>query len=196
MNDLNKNQEYIVIPNAVTVCDAEKVRDAFVGADYDLVRQTRRGHFDRMFPDSTSPIPSSEETYTAEFERSQFLERSELVKNTFYQSILPQLEHYSTTTFRNFDLRAYRMSPGGHFRMHLDDYTAELGFIWYLSKNWKWDWGGLLLTVDRKMDARVFLPQWNQLIILRHTAKQVPHCVTSVEQHAREPRMMLVGFLS
>jgi len=47
---------------------------------------------------------------------------------------------------------------------------------------------------DQNLRAASF--EYNQLIILEHASKQVPHCVTTVEPYAREPRMMLVGFLS
>ncbi len=196
MSSLTNSDGYSVISNAISEIAAEKVRSAFLEADYDLIRQTRHGHFGRMFPDSSTPLPAEDEVYTAEFERSNFLERSELVTSVFKEQLLPKLKTYSSRELMRFDLRAYRMNPGGHFRLHLDDYTAEIGFIWYLSKSWRLDWGGLLLTVNRGLDIRVFLPEFNQVIVLEHLAKHIPHCVTRVESHAKEARMMLVGFLS
>ena len=196
MLGLDNVDGYSVIPNAVSEIEAEKVRAAFIGADYDLIRQTRHGHFGRMFPDSLAPIPAEDEVYTAEFERSSYLEKSELIRNIFKEHLLPKVQTYSPKELKEFDLRAYRMNPGGHFRLHLDDYTAEVGFIWYLSKYWRLDWGGLLLTLNVNGNARVFLPEFNQLIVLEHSAKRIPHCVTSVEPHAKEARMMLVGFMS
>ena len=196
MSDLSNSDGYSLVPDAVVEIEAEKVREQFLQADYDLIRQTRGGHFERMFPNSSPPLPAKDEIYTAEFERSNFLERSELIANTFKERLLPKLQSYSSRELTKFDLRAYRMNPGGHFRLHLDDYTAEVGFIWYLSKHWRLDWGGLLLTLNRSGNARVFLPVFNQLIVLEHSAKHIPHCVTSVEPHAKEARMMLVGFLS
>ena len=172
MSDLSNSDSYSVVPDAVVEIEAERVREAFLQADYDLIRQTRRGHFERMFPNSSPPLPAKDEIYTAEFERSDFLERSELVANTFKEFILPTVQKYSPREITKFDLRAYRMNPGGHFRLHLDDYTAGVGFIWYLSKYWKLDWGGLLLTLNRSGNARVFLPEFNQLIVLEHSAKE------------------------
>jgi len=196
MSNQSNCDGYSVIRDAVVEIEAERVREAFLQADYDLIRQTRRSHFERMFPQSSPPLPAEDEIYTAEFERSNFLEKSELVKKAFEKHILPKLRNYSSRELTKFDLRAYRMNPGGHFRLHLDDYTAEVGFIWYLSKYWRLDWGGLLLTLNPNGNASVFLPEFNQLIVLEHSAKYIPHCVTSVEPHAKEARMMLVGFLS
>jgi Rps23 Pro-64 3,4-dihydroxylase Tpa1-like proline 4-hydroxylase len=196
MVNLQTLNGYTVISSAVSVDHAEKARKAFLEADYDLIKQVRRGHFQRMFPDEMAPIPDHEEVYTAEFYRSSYLEKTSLISEIFQDYILPKVQKFSTYKLSEFDLRAYKMGEGGHFRIHLDDYTSKVGFIWYLSKEWKWDWGGLLLAIDKSKQARVFLPEWNQLIILEHASKEVPHCVTRIEPHAREARMMLVGFLS
>jgi Rps23 Pro-64 3,4-dihydroxylase Tpa1-like proline 4-hydroxylase len=196
MNSTLNLNGYTVLSNAVDADQAEKARAAFLEADYDLIKQLRRGHFKRMFPSNESCLPSHEEIYSSEFYRSGYLEKTPLISKIFQDSILPLLKKFSSCELSKFDLRAYKMSEGGHFRLHLDDYTAEIGFIWYLSKEWKWDWGGLLLAIDQEKHARVFLPEWNQLIILEHAAKKIPHCVTRVESHAKESRMMLVGFIS
>ena len=196
MDNLQTLNGYTVVSNSVDIEQAEKARKAFLEADYDLIKQVRRGHFQRMFPNEVAPVPSHEETYTAEFHRSSYLEKTDLIGEIFRNYILPKVQKFSAHELSKFDLRAYKLTEGGHFRIHLDDYTAEVGFIWYLSKEWKWDWGGLLLAIDQNKQAKVFLPEWNQLIILEHASKQVPHCVTTVEPYAREPRMMLVGFLS
>jgi len=196
MDSLQTLNGYTVVSNAVDIEQAEKARKAFLEADYDLIKQVRRGHFQRMFPNEVASVPSYEEIYTAEFYRSSYLEKTDLIGEIFRNFILPKVQKFSTRELSKFDLRAYKMTEGGHFRIHLDDYTAEVGFIWYLSKEWRWDWGGLLLAIDQNKQAKVFLPEWNQLIILEHASKQVPHCVTTVEPYAREARMMLVGFLS
>lgn len=187
---------FTVISNAVGLEQADIARRAFQEADYDLIKQQRRGHFQRMFPFEEGHLPGHEEVYSSEFYRSNFLEKTPLILNIFKDSILPTLQKFSSIQLSKFDLRAYKMTEGGHFRLHLDDYTAEVGFIWYLSKDWKWDWGGLLVTIDQKNNASVFIPQWNQLIILEHAAKKIPHLVTRVEAHAKDARMMLVGFIS
>jgi len=92
-----------------------------------------------------------------------------------------------------------RMPPGGHYRLHKDDWAAKFGFIWYLNTDWKWDWGGLLLTVNDDGSATVKRPIFNNLIITRHwTADNVAHpwhCVTKVEDYVKEPRLSMIGFL-
>ena len=98
--------------------------------------------------------------------------------------------------FNNTELRCYKMTEGDHFRIHRDDYRARLGFIWYLSACWKWDWGGLLLTIFPDGSASVEIPERNKLVILDHTKTQLAHCVTPVTSAALAPRQMLVDFLS
>jgi len=196
METLQILKGYTVVSNLVETEQAENTRQAFLDADYDLIKQVRRGHFQRMFPNESATLPSHNEIYTAEFYRSSYLEKTDLIREVFRNSILPKVQEFSNYELNKYDLRAYKMSHNCHFRIHLDDYTAEVGFIWYLSKEWKWDWGGLLLAIDQNKQAKVFIPEWNQLIILDHASKQVPHCVTTVGPFTREPLMMLVGFLS
>ena len=145
MDQINSGLGYIEITNAVDVDVADRVRCMYENADYDLIHQTRKGHFHRMFPGEgflETGIPDETETYSATFYRSRFLETSELIRKTFNDCILPKAQKFVSKTLTDFDIRAYKLESGGHFRLHLDDYTADVGFIWYLSKNWRWDWGG------------------------------------------------------
>lgn len=92
-----------------------------------------------------------------------------------------------------------RMPPGGHYRIHKDDWASRYGFVWYLNLNWKWDWGGLFLTVQGDGSAVVTRPAFNTLIINRHYIDDdLPnpwHCVTRVEDHAKESRLSMIGFI-
>lgn len=183
------------IRNALPVDVARLVRQAFVGANYDKIIQERRGHFQRNFNESKSSLPDNDELYTAYFHKSNFLENSDIVNNSYRLYIKPLIEEYVDKQLESVSFRCYRMIQGGHFRMHIDDYTADYGFIWYLSEKWKWDWGGLLLTVNEDQSASVAMPEFNKLVILKHENGQTAHCVTHIADYALEPRYMLVGFV-
>jgi Rps23 Pro-64 3,4-dihydroxylase Tpa1-like proline 4-hydroxylase len=185
----------VVIPDAAPLEIAEMVRAAYIDADYDRVKQERRNYYGRVFSSCSISVPTPEEIYTSEFCRSRYLETSAIVRDAFEISFREVLEKLCQTKINKIDLRAYKMDPGGHFRAHIDDYAGRIGFIWYLSKGWKWDWGGLLLSVDYTDEATVYLPRWNQLLVIDHKYGQIPHVVTAVASHAAEPRYMLVGFL-
>jgi Rps23 Pro-64 3,4-dihydroxylase Tpa1-like proline 4-hydroxylase len=184
-----------VIANAIPIDLAEKVRAEFIKADYDRVEQQRRNYFGRVFENIAISAPASEEVYSSEFHRSRYLENSEMLKTIFESSMRGLMESLCLSKIKKIDLRAYKMEAGGHFRTHIDDYAGRIGFIWYLSKGWKWDWGGLLLSIDTTDEVTAFLPRWNQLLVIDHRYGQIPHVVTAVATHAKEPRYMLVGFL-
>lgn len=92
-----------------------------------------------------------------------------------------------------------RMPPGGHYRIHKDNDFCKYGFIWYLNLNWKWDWGGLFLTVQGDGSVVATRPAFNTFIINRHhEGDDLPnpwHCVTRVEDHAKESRLSMIGFI-
>ena len=186
----------IVIKNALSINTAHEIREAFLNADYDRITQERRGYYSKEFFDPIKEIPGHNEIYTAEFYRSKFLETSSLIIDVYEVHIKPIIEKNLNVVLKSHDLRVYKMLEGGHFRLHKDDYLSNFGFIWYLSREWKWDWGGLLLDIDSAGAAEVTIPEFNQLVIMNHKNGLIPHCVTPVTRHALEPRWMLVGFLT
>lgn len=185
-----------VIKNALSAGIAHEIREAFLNADYDRIIQERRGYYSREFYNAQKEIPGHDEIYTAEFYRSKYLETSSLIVDTYEDHIKPIIEKNLNVVLKSHDLRVYKMLEGGHFRLHKDDYLANFGFIWYLSREWKWDWGGLLLDINEIGNAEVTVPEFNQLVIMNHNNGLIPHCVTPVAKHALEPRLMLVGFLT
>jgi Rps23 Pro-64 3,4-dihydroxylase Tpa1-like proline 4-hydroxylase len=136
-------------------------------------------------------MPGGEDEFTASFSRATGLENDAAVHACISRFIAPRVERSLGVGIRKITLRAYRLSCGDHFRAHSDHELGQASFVLYLSKGWKWDWGGLLVAVPDAGEPRVFLPRWNSLAIL---GQGVPHFVTSVERHAKEPRFMLAGF--
>ena len=179
------------VPNKI----ACEVREKFLSADYDTVTQERKTYYQRDFNVSTTTLPENDEVYLSSFKRAGFLENSKLIKDCVNSYIIPAVERELSKKIVHTELRCYLMSEGGHFRIHKDDYISDCGFVWYLNHNWKWDWGGLLLTINEDQTASVSIPEFNKLLIMNHSSKQLPHCVTPVNSFAKEPRIMLVGFL-
>lgn len=183
------------IQNAAPNDVALNVRKMFLDADYDLIKQTRRHKFKHERDDKYKGIPEDTEVFSAEFCRSRYLETSEAIRTVYEDYIRPKIETYSSLKFSNHDLRCYKMDAGGHFRIHKDDYQSNFGFIWYLNLNWKWDWGGLLITLNPGLSVDVHIPEFNKLVIMNHKDEQQPHFVSTVSEYAKESRLMLVGFL-
>lgn len=175
---------------------ALSARQAFIDADYDTIIQERKGYYAREFNSVNPRFPGNDEVYTSIFCRAGYLEGSAIINQCYTDYIKPAIEQHIQREVESVDLRCYKMTAGGHFRIHQDSYIADTGFVWYLSKDWKWDWGGLLLTVDpNTLSADVEIPEFNKLVIMDHKSGQNPHSVTPVTSYAKEPRIMLVGFL-
>ena len=184
-----------VIQKALPEALALAARSEFEQADYDRIIQERRGYYGREFTDDIPFVPTIDEVYRSEFYRSNYLEGNGVIRESYYSFIKPLVESTTGKQMIDADLRCYKMEAGGHFRIHRDAYISDTGFIWYLSKDWKWDWGGILMSIDEQGKAEATIPQFNQLVIMNHKDGQVPHFVTPVTAWALEPRYMLVGFL-
>ena len=182
-----------VIENALPVEVAEAARAQFLAAEYELIDQVREGHYGHVFKTDSPYLPKPDEPYLARFRRAKALEQSAFLQDFYRQHLKPITDGLAAIQSSKVDLRAYRMIEGDHQRVHIDEYAGKVGFIYYMSKGWKWDWGGLLLTAQGDaMTASI--PKFNQLIVLNHGIQRPPHCVTPVTPFAREPRYMLVGF--
>lgn len=182
-----------ILENALPAEAAEAARAQFLAADYELVDQVREHHYDHVFKTDSSYLPKGDEPYLARFRRAPALEQSGFLKDFYARQIQPITDALVGERTSEVDLRAYRMVAGDHQRIHIDQYAGKVGFIYYMSKGWKWDWGGLLLTAEGD-GVTASIPKFNQLIVLDHGHQRPPHCVTPVTPFAREPRYMLVGF--
>lgn len=89
--------------------------------------------------------------------------------------------------------RCYRMGPGQGFRTHTDGYFGGDSHVLYLTRKWRWDWGGLLHTVSDDGDhSETVLPQMGLVATL--SGGDVAHFVSTVEPWAEAPRYVLAVF--
>ena len=149
--------------------NADDIRNAFIKANYEQQDQ-------------------SEEGYSCRFKRSFELEKTPLFHEFGEKlcSVLQAVEPIGDTAIVN----AYKMEEGDYFRTH-DDKTNGRGFVYYLCKDWDWDWGGILMMKHRDSMLPI-LPKFNHLLIMDFG---VPHFVTPVMKYAKEPRYAMVGFI-
>ncbi len=184
-----------IIEDAVPDDFANLIYDMYQSTDFDEIYQERTGYYSRSGLSELPGSPSASERYSARFARSRFLETKTEIIDAYQSYLKPKIEIVSNQRITHADLRCYRMKMGGHFRLHTDEYAGSVGFIWYLSKNWRWDWGGILMTRGSNGDYDAIIPTWNSLLVMSHQRGSLPHFVTSVEAWAEEPRLTLVGFL-
>lgn len=174
-----------VIKNVLPEAMAEELRSEFIAHRFDEIHwQHEQGFYVRK-KISGPGLPGEDEPYSARF-------RKDVGKfcAPYFLQILPILEA-EIGKINDAQVMAYRMGTLDHFRIHTDDYLGR-GFILYLSKGWKWDWGGLLM-VHENGGMTPNLPEFNSLAIIPQGAE---HFVSEVSALAKEPRYAMVGFAS
>lgn len=184
-----------VIENALPEAAAETLRGMFIKDKLRFlpVRQEYPGKYEDSFKAPSPEFPGPDEPYSASFWRNRDLAVEPDFLGFCDKYIAPFLSEKFKTKPSAVTLLCYRMEAGDHFRIHADGNSGPLGFVYYLSKGWKWDWGGLLMT-HIKGEMVPTLPKFNSMVLTDHRTKPL-HLVTEVSRHAREPRYMLVGFL-
>lgn len=104
-----------------------------------------------------------------------------------------QLISFSGLT--KIDVHASQYLPGHYLTTHTDDDATQHGRAAYtigFSRNWRADWGGLLLLLDEKEDVREgFIPRFNTLTVFNGMQ---PHTVTSISSFTPRPRLSLAGW--
>lgn len=180
-----------IIRDALPIDVAEQARSFFLSTEFDHKPFEDPRHYAVNFPNGGFGIPDHDEVYCTDFHAGG--EHARPLEPIIVNHIAPLL---FTTTGRpasNAMSFFYKLNPSGHLRLHKDDSFGHTGFVWHLSRNWKWDWGGLMIAVNGET-ASATLPVFNTLVIIDHEAA-VPHLVTQVMPWAKEPRMMVTGIL-
>ena len=100
----------------------------------------------------------------------------------------------------DFQLSATKFREGNHISEHNDYYvkkrhdgatvTRTLTFNYYLTKNWRPDWGGRFIW---KNPYAEITPTFNTLILF-HVGHSSHHFVEGVNSQAEEPRIALTGW--
>lgn len=193
--ELRQVAQFIQVPSAqfddVLPMDvATALRREFVGSVFYGKDKVGPDHY--QSGENEKALPQPGEAYSSSYGRNNPLEDSQMVRGIVGKYVQPIVEGYMKAKYRKMALRAYKLDAGGHFRVHSDHEQGDAAFVLYLSEEWRWDWGGLLMTVEYGQ-ARAFLPVFNSMVVMDAKSK-VPHFVTRVETWAKEARYMLAGF--
>jgi Rps23 Pro-64 3,4-dihydroxylase Tpa1-like proline 4-hydroxylase len=104
------------------------------------------------------------------------------------------MNEISNNNLSDFDVRCYKLDSGDFYRTHIDSYAGIVGCVYYLQKDWCWDWGGILNIATEDESLIPIFPKFNRLVI--HDMKQFrfPHFISPVTHYAKNSRYTIVSF--
>jgi Rps23 Pro-64 3,4-dihydroxylase Tpa1-like proline 4-hydroxylase len=196
IKDLN-TQGFTIINNVLPIDLAEQIYQVYQEeTNWGLINQSRENHYSHVFKSPNPFLPQDKEVYTARFNRSNSLESTNLIKDTFYNYFVPLLKKISPFPLTEYDIRCHKQDIGDHFRVHTDDYAGEINLIYYVNKDWRWDWGGILnvLSHEHHESIQSIFPKFNIVVLLNNKVFRAPHFVSTVEPFALNPRYSIVAF--
>lgn len=188
---------YCVIDNFLPEEKSSQLFDVFENnISWEKIDQIREKHYEHVFKTESESLPKTGEFYSARFSRSKELEQNSIIDEVFNSYFVPFLKDNSPFPLNIFDKRCYKLDSGDHYRTHIDDYAGEINLIYYVNRDWRWDWGGLLnIYSDKDSDyIRSILPKFNRVVLLNNQVFRFPHSVSSVESYAKNARYTIVSF--
>jgi Rps23 Pro-64 3,4-dihydroxylase Tpa1-like proline 4-hydroxylase len=194
--DLN-NIGFSILDDVLPLNLANEINDLFSqNKEWEFIDQIRENHYNSILKSENKYLPHPNEHYSAKFSRSKNLESTIIISNVFNNYFIPLLKQVSPFEMNEFDYRCYKLDKGDHYRSHNDDYAGTVNFIYYVNKEWRWDWGGLL-NVCSHTDydyCQPIFPKFNRVVLLNNKIFKAPHFVSSIENFALNPRYSIVSF--
>lgn len=193
-----QEQGYVIIDNFLPENIANELNSFYQAEkNWEQIDQVREKHYQHVFATKSEYLPKGDEFYMAKFGRSRDLEKNAKINEVYNQYFVPELNKYSATNLKAFDIRCYQLKAGDFYRSHIDDYAGSIGCLYYINKRWIWDWGGLLHINSYEGDSNqveTIFPKFNRAVFLDHKKFKFPHFVSVVSSFAKEPRYSIVSF--
>jgi Rps23 Pro-64 3,4-dihydroxylase Tpa1-like proline 4-hydroxylase len=192
-----QTQGFTIIDNLLPLEIAIEVFNLFnQEKEWETIDQVRENHYSHVFKFDNNFYPQKTEIYSAKFSKSFNLTQNELIKNIQKEYIFPKVQELSPFEISTFNLSCHRQISGDYFRAHIDDYGASINSIYYVNKDWKWDWGGILNVGSHTNPIEIssIFPLFNRLVLINSKIFRSPHFVTTVEKFAQTPRYSIISF--
>lgn len=188
---------YCIIDNVLPIDLALSLNENYKSySNWQILDQERPDHYGHVFKSDLDTLPKIGEIYSAKFKRNSDLENDKLVSTAFNDYFIPLLKELSPFEVDEFEVRCYKLDHDDHYRVHYDGYKGKVNLIYYVNKDWRWDWGGILNILsneDSDFSYPIF-PKFNRVVLLNNKTFSSPHFVSSVEKWALHPRFSIVSF--
>ena len=146
-------------------------------------------------------FPDANEIYYQNSWRAKDYEINEKWRALFKNKFLNVLADLFQRTILCDETYIIKYKVNDFSRIHTDDLRGEvnrvdIGMLYYVCDDWKWDWGGNLMIAKNENDTemKAILPIHNRLVILNNQ-KRCPHYITSVAEYAKNNRFTVASFI-
>ena len=160
--------------------------------DWDIIEQFRENHYKHVHKTDSPYLPNEDEYYLAKFRRSSTLEMG--IDKVFNKFFKPKMNEITNNNLSEFDVRCYKLDSGDFYRTHIDSYAGTVGCVYYLTKDWSWDWGGILNIAIEDDSLIPIFPKFNRLVIHDMKEFRFPHFISPVTDYAKNSRYTIVSF--
>tara|TARA_B100000686_G_scaffold354471_1_gene464935 strand:+ start:4223 stop:4855 length:633 start_codon:yes stop_codon:yes gene_type:complete len=162
---------------------------------YELISQERHGHYGHVFKSEDPNMPDDSESYAAKFNLATDRDGSISFNNQFKNMVVPLLKKNFPSLRFFLKPNIMRINKDCYFRAHNDQYAGKVGYTFFFSSGWKWDYGGILTFVTKEGAYPVF-PENNSFLIRDEEARP-QHYVGPVGLWAKDKYYyLLVGWAS
>ena len=190
---------YTIIDNFLPVNIAEELYKIYSKEEnWQRHDQYRKDHYKHVFKFNRPELPKESESYRAKFWRSDELKQNKEVNKIYETEFVHRIEKNIKSPVTSHELSCMKLTQGDYYRTHIDGWQGKYNSIYYVNKNWTWDWGGLLHVVEDKKDGyfETILPKFNRLVILHNDKFKCPHFVSPVNEYAINPRYTLASWIN
>lgn len=170
----------------------KKLYKSFEKMKFKKIYQKRNLHYSHVFKSNYIGMPTSNEPFIARFSVGLNPEKNEKFINFWKENLIPDLKKLTNNKAKYFLIpNVYKLGKGDVFRCHIDDYAGICGYTFYLNKDWKWDYGGILNLAFKDGSTDQIFPI-NNRIMFRNEKKKLYHFLPEIPKYVKNKYQYLV----
>jgi hypothetical protein len=142
-------------------------------------------------------MPTSNEPFIAKFSIGLNPEKNKKFLGLWKENLIPDLKKLTKNKAKYFLLpNIYKLGKGDVFRCHIDNYAGICGYTFYINKDWKWDYGGILNLIFKDNSTEQIYPH-NNSVMFRNEKKKLYHFLPLIPDYIKNKyQYLVVGWAS